>query len=666
MFLGFDEKTLELISTLEILVVLFPSFSPTPKNIAIERILISTWKGKILNTFTRGSRVEEEKRGFFGKIQEKYEAYKKAAEQRRHEKFEDEKRKAVDEINKWMNKSLRDIVSEPVELKPLPMGVTFGVAGAFITKDNTPIVSYITLESPWGTSKVMVYPMVYLFGSFVDHSVPTSMITKRMSAGFMSSQRVLIPFEAQPNLQFDAKTIWKSKSGWNPLLEVMNTDKRLISALSSLSNESAINLSPKRWLTYKIEDKNERDMECLCQIVPYKNLTFIGIRVLGLSVKDQVKNVINAVRMFRGHIVSYGHTGPATGHVAQDWIKIPIFIVADYFSPIKEIFTPEPTEEIDVAEIDYFGAKRDRALELIKAFNTIRRRDPDNWNALVTIRQRLAEKIDQDPNRLLKALESKEVAVQAAAAMALGGHPSPDIIAILGQATQSSDTFLACSALDSLGYTGQKTVTPFLTSALNDPIEQKRAVAGYALSRLADENAIDALTTALDDEERRVQKIAAFALLKIRVQQTLENRATREDTEEALKRFLTYLDADKMASLATGKEKDVQIDVKDIYRGQVTEELLKLLLRRFLVVVEARKKTFAGDKKQAFSYAVDAETAEEAKNKVVEEFNKQHAIEGFTLDGPVGSPFDMTAAGAEISQIPLGTLMQPVWLKDKK
>jgi hypothetical protein len=340
--------------------------------------------------------------------------------------------------------------------------------------------------------------------------------------------------------------------------------------------------------------------------------------------------------------------------------------MSDHFPPIKQEIAPEPTEKIEVGEIDYFGDNRDHALKLISIFNVIRRREPENLNAFVTIRQRLAKIIDQDVRLLLEALKSKEIAVRAAALTALGRHPTPDIIETLKQASKSPDIFEASSAFDSLGSTGQKTITPFLIQVLNDPIAQNRATAAYALSQLQDESAVDALTAALSDEEIRVQKIAAFALAKIRVQQIKENRVDKEVVEEALKKLLSYLGVDTLASLATGKEQDIKINATDIYPGQATAELLRVLYRRFLVVVKAHKKT-AGEKKQSFSYAVDAEDDEEAIDKVVEEFNKQQGIEGFIIDGPIGKPFDMTAAGADTSQeCPLGALIRPIWMKEGK
>lgn len=612
--------------------------------------------------------MDEEKKGFFGKVQEKYKAHKEAADQKKQEELEKEKRKVIDEVTSLVNKYLKDIISVPVEFKPTSIGATFGLAGGFTTTDNIPVVSFITIEhilQP-AFSEARFFPMNYIFGSYADRSVPISMIAKKLSTGFVRSERLLIPFQPRP--QFDAKAIWKNKIDWNPLLDAINNDKQLIAALSSLPNQTTVLLSSKRMLTYKIEDQNEINTECLCQIIPFKTLSFIGIRALGLSLRDktQLNNVINLFRMIRGHILSYGHALPTAGHIAQDWIKVTVSLMSDYFPPIKQEIAPEPTEKIEVGEIGYFGDKQDYALKLISVFNVIRRREPENLNAFVAIRQRLAKIIDQDEKSLLEALKSKEIAVRTAALTALGKYSTPDTMETLKQASKSPDIFEASSAFDSLGATEQKTITPFLIQALKDPIAQKRATAAYALSQLQDESAIDALTVALSDAEIRVQKIAAFALVKIRVQQIKENRVGKEVVEEALKKLLSHFGVDTLASLATGKEQDIKIDATDIYPGQATAELLTVLYRRFLVVVKAHKKT-AGEKKQSFSYAVDAEDDEEAVNKVVEAFNKQQGIEGFVIDGPVEKPFDMTAAGAGASQeCPLGALIRPVWLKEGK
>jgi len=605
--------------------------------------------------------MSEEKKGFFGKIQETYQAYKKATAQTQQAKLQEEKRKEVAEVSKMMSKGFRDIAAEPVECRPLDFADSSGLVAGFTTKGGAPVVSYVSM-SPTPVP-------VYFFGSFVEQCVPASMIAKKMSIGFARSERVLIPLETQPGPGFDARGIWKSKVGWNPLVEALNKDKHLISTLSSVPNQAVTGTKPVS--TYKIEDEKEHDAECLCQIVPYRNMTFIGIRALGLSHEKQVKSIVGLLDMIRGHVLSYGHNIATTGFVAQDWIKIPIFILNDHFPPVKQVLAvelkaQEPVKEVEVAEIDYFGEKRDRALELVKGFNAVRREDPENWNAMVTVRQRLVEIIDRDPTRLLEALKSKEAAVQATAATALRSYPDPNIIATLMDVSRTPDILLACSALESLGSTGRREVTPFLAQVLSDPAAQKRAVAAFALSQLKDEASLGALVAALNDEDRRVQKIAAFSILSIRVQQAQENRASKEVVEEALKKFLSYLELEKLAGMVKGDTKDLKLDPKDIYPGQVSLDLLKLLFRRFLVTVEAHKETIAGKKGESFSYLVDAENDDEAKSKVAEEFNKKQAPQGFIVD-VVGKPLDMTALGADVSQqYPLGLMHQPLLMEQRK
>jgi hypothetical protein len=206
-----------------------------------------------------------------------------------------------------------------------------------------PVASYITIESSTYkgfVDKVQAYPLIFMFGSYVDHSVPVSMIAKKISTGFAHSERVLIPFQTQPNLQFDAKNIWEKRTNWNPLVEALNKDKRIISTLSSLSNETAVSLSSKRWQTYKIEDQNGRNLECMCQIVPYKNMTLIGLRSLGIY-KVKMMGVINLLKAIKEQILSYGHAAPVNGHVAQEWIKVLIFVMTNYFEPVKQEFSLE-------------------------------------------------------------------------------------------------------------------------------------------------------------------------------------------------------------------------------------------------------------------------------------------------------------------------------------
>jgi hypothetical protein len=51
--------------------------------------------------------------------------------------------------------------------------------------------------------------------------------------------------------------------------------------------------------------------------------------------------VINLLKAIREQILSYGHAAPVNGHVAQDWIKVLIFVMTNYFEPIKQEFSLE-------------------------------------------------------------------------------------------------------------------------------------------------------------------------------------------------------------------------------------------------------------------------------------------------------------------------------------
>jgi hypothetical protein len=83
------------------------------------------------------------------------------------------------------------------------------------------------------------------------------------------------------------------------------------------------------------------------------------------------------------------------------------------------------------------------------------------------------------------------------------------------------------------------------------------------------------------------------------------------------------------------------------------------------VSIEAYKKAFVGEKKGSFSYFVDAENPEEAKNKVIGVFNEQQAPEGFSVRN-VSDPTDMTAIGADVSkQYPLGMLFRPILIEKR-
>lgn len=279
-----------------------------------------------------------EKKGLFEKIKEKYKAHEEAVEQKREEELADAVHRQIGGLGATMSGCLNDISNTPVEYKSLPVGTTLGAAARFTTNDDMPIVSYIVIQyidrRPSGGS-LYVFPTDFIFGSFVVRSIPLSMIAKRIS-----SQRVFIPFQTSPDLQFNAYAIWMYRINWNPLVDALNNDKQLLSDLSSLPDQATIYI-PKSMggVTSKIEDGNERNFECLCQIVPYENLTFFGIRALIISdtfassmKRDKrVKSIISALRLIRGHILDYGHGTLVTGQIAQDWIKIPIFLFQSGF-----------------------------------------------------------------------------------------------------------------------------------------------------------------------------------------------------------------------------------------------------------------------------------------------------------------------------------------------
>ena len=276
------------------------------------------------------------KKGLFGKIKEKYEAHQEAAKQRKQEEEVEAVMVQIHGLNKIVSKCLKDIAA-PFKYKPFPIGNILGAAARFTTNDGMPIVSYIMMQyvdhrMELG-GKLYVYPVDFIFGSFVDRSVPLSVITKPIL-----SYRVFIPFQTQPNLQFDAENIYRTGINWNPLTDSMNRDMRLISALTSVPNAGGVSFY-KSFVTWKIEDKNKRDTECICQIIPCENLTYIGIRALVQSEHDKhIKNIIDGMRMIRGHILNLGHREPVTGQIARDWIRIPISLFqSGFYKPPNQV-----------------------------------------------------------------------------------------------------------------------------------------------------------------------------------------------------------------------------------------------------------------------------------------------------------------------------------------
>jgi len=262
-----------------------------------------------------------QKKGIWERIKEKRAEQAEKQQQKKTLEFQKKLRENAEVMNKEYNQGIKRIVSQPCRFELTDMGVT----GFFTMNDGTPIVSYTSLQLYEGTprgaflQKREVFPTVGVCATVTESSIPSSMFTKSIGKGFLKgSDRLFLPFSGfSPD--FNARKLYDSRSGWDPLVEKLNQDKDLIKALNSLPNSVTFWLTHKEGRTYKFEDYRDKDYETICQVIPCGNETLTAVRFMAGSDLQKIQSVAVAISRVRTHIMNYGYTEQASGKIIQPW-----------------------------------------------------------------------------------------------------------------------------------------------------------------------------------------------------------------------------------------------------------------------------------------------------------------------------------------------------------
>jgi len=117
---------------------------------------------------------------------------------------------------------------------------------------------------------------------------------------------------------FSAKKTYEDKSIWNPLLERLNQDEKLLRLIGTLPTEKAVQITQKKMQVFKIHDE-DRNYETLCQVIPFENTTFIGTRNLCIGKTIDIAGAVMVIGRIYRHILEHNYDKPTNGQVPQPW-----------------------------------------------------------------------------------------------------------------------------------------------------------------------------------------------------------------------------------------------------------------------------------------------------------------------------------------------------------
>lgn len=264
-----------------------------------------------------------QRKSVWERIKEKKAELAEKQRQKKTLEFQKKVRKNAERINKEYNKGIKRLVSQPCQFELTGMGVT----GSFTMNDGTPIVSYTSLQSYEGTPRGAffqvreVFPTVGVCATVTKCPAPVSMFTKNIGKGVLKgSDRLFLPFTGfSPD--FNAKKLYVSRFGWNPLVENLNRDKDLIKALNSLPDSMTYWFTSKEGRTYQFKDNKDKDYQTICQVIPCGNETLTAIRFMAGSDLKKIHSAAIAVSRIRSHIINYGYTQETFGKIIQPWAQ---------------------------------------------------------------------------------------------------------------------------------------------------------------------------------------------------------------------------------------------------------------------------------------------------------------------------------------------------------
>jgi len=238
----------------------------------------------------------------------------------RERKFAEKREKAWNKTLQWLkkeyNKGLKKIARTPIEFNVSQNGILSRIA----TKKGIRIASYTVMAPYPGQIKEhpLMFPMACICGTFIERPIPNSMFVKGVRVG-LRKDRFFLPYTATP--AFSAKKVYKEKLNWNPLVELLNQDKKLRGLLKDLPTKTTVVVEKMRKGTinnvYKVNDKDD-NYNTVCQVIPFKDKSLIATYHM-MDEPKRIENAVKAIGRIREHIIEYGYDQPTTGQIPQPW-----------------------------------------------------------------------------------------------------------------------------------------------------------------------------------------------------------------------------------------------------------------------------------------------------------------------------------------------------------
>lgn len=151
-------------------------------------------------------------------------------------------------------------------------------------------------------------PGVGNFGAIVRAPVPEMYV-----APYADWKHRLLPLSAFTSRDVSASKVFKARTGWNPLLEAVNNDKKSLKALGRPWNSSSVG-------NYKVKIDSMR-IPGFVQLSPYKGHTLMTLEstpAIGANVDRpgyDFKDYHDVFFTLAAHVIAHPQPGPDAGNV---------------------------------------------------------------------------------------------------------------------------------------------------------------------------------------------------------------------------------------------------------------------------------------------------------------------------------------------------------------
>jgi len=177
-------------------------------------------------------------------------------------------------------------------------------------------------------------PGTVSLGTIVEGTLPTSIITKTVSVGFMKKKRVFLPFPSEEfvdrskgTFRIETEKIFKDQVGFdiNPVVLQMNNDIELMDLVQKIPVSAArfLDWTGKHSISTKIDD-SKNDLVTACQIVPHNRQTLVAFQFLPDWDKKKLEKLdlmVNVSHRVAEYIKRLGYTAEVKGTVAHPWVN---------------------------------------------------------------------------------------------------------------------------------------------------------------------------------------------------------------------------------------------------------------------------------------------------------------------------------------------------------